>query len=105
MVGALVGFYTWIPEFFHTLLDWNDPKEGEFRISVTIFLIITFILAILAFLKNFSLIPLMGLVSCLYLLTGMNHSNWFWFILWFGIGLIIYFAYGYKHSKLRTENQ
>ena len=105
LIAALIGFYVWIPEFFHTLLDWDDPKEGEFRISVTIFIIITFILAIFAFLKNFSLIPLMGLVSCLYLLTGMNHSNWFWFLLWFGIGLVIYFLYGYKHSKLRTENQ
>ena len=105
VVGSLVGFYMWIPEFFDTLLNWDDPKEGEFRISMTIFIVIALILSVVAMIKNLSLIPLMGLTSCLYLLTGMNHNNWFWFGLWFAIGLIIYFAYGHKHSKLRQENQ
>ena len=33
-------------------------------------------------------------------LTGMTANNWFWFFVWFGIGLLVYFAYGYKKSKL-----
>lgn len=98
------GFYTWQPDFFHTLLDWNDPVEGEFRISMTLYLLINVGLVILCFFKNLNLIPLLGLTCCLYLLTGMTHNNWFWFAIWFGIGIVIYFLYGMKHSKLRKEH-
>jgi hypothetical protein len=81
-------------------LDWKDPVEGEFRLSMTLFFLINFALCIIAYIKNLSLIPLVGLCSCLYLLTGMTHNNWFWFGLWFIIGLGIYFAYGKKNSVL-----
>ena len=102
-LGGLAFFYTWQPEFFNHLKDWHDPVEGEFRISIIVFVLINLVLCVLAFLKNLSLIPLIGLSSCLYLLTGMSHNNWFWFLLWFAIGLIIYFSYGYKNSKLNSE--
>jgi len=46
------------------------------------------------------LIPVLGLLSCCYLLTGMAVSNWLWFSVWLVIGLLCYFAYGYRHSKL-----
>jgi hypothetical protein len=36
----------------------------------------------------------------MYLLTGMSASNWKWFFIWFGIGLVVYFMYGYRKSKL-----
>jgi hypothetical protein len=32
--------------------------------------------------------------------TGMSASNWKWFFVWFGIGLVVYFMYGYRKSKL-----
>ena len=70
------------------------------NISTIIFWLISLVLSILAFVKNLSLIPLMGLTTCLYLLTGMSASNWKWFFAWFGIGLLIYFLYGYRKSKL-----
>ena len=74
--------------------------NATIKISTIIFWITSLVLAVLAFLKNLSLIPLMGLTSCLYLLTGMSASNWKWFFIWFGIGLLIYFLYGYRKSKL-----
>ena len=103
-IGGLVGFYFWQPEFFHNLWNITDEHEGEFRLSIIIFLIINLVLVVLSYLKNLSLIPLLGLTSCLYLLTGMTHNNWFWFGLWFIIGLGIYFFYGKKNSKLNPEN-
>lgn len=102
-LGGLAFFYFWQPAFFQNLLDWNDVNEGEFRVSVTFFILINLVLCVMAFKQNLSLIPLMGLSSCLYLLTGMSHNNWFWFLLWFGIGMIIYFSYGFKNSKLNKE--
>jgi len=102
-IGGLVFFYFYQPEFFHQLTDINDPKDGEFRLAILVFIVFNLALCILTFIKNLSLIPLIGLSSCLYLLTGMSHENWFWFGLWFAIGLVIYFLYGYKNSKLNKE--
>lgn len=70
------------------------------KISLILFWIIAVILSVMAFVKKYSLIPLMGLITCLYLLTGMTKSNWAWFLGWLAIGLVIYFLYGYKKSKL-----
>lgn len=103
-LGGLALSYFLLPDFYKNLMNWSDPEEGEFRISIFFFIIINFVLCALAFLKNLSLIPLIGLSSCLYLLTGMSHDNWFWFGLWFAIGLVFYFLYGYKNSKLRNKN-
>ncbi len=57
-------------------------------------------LAIGAFLKNFSLLPILGILTNLYLMTEVGLSNWGTFIIWLMIGLVIYFAYGYRNSKL-----
>ena len=103
-LGGLLFFYWWQPEFFHTLMNWDHETAGEFRISMFFFIVINLGLCVLAFVKNLSLIPLMGLSSCLYLLTGMSHNNWFWFLVWFAIGLVIYFSYGFKNSKLRKNS-
>lgn len=97
------GFYYWQPEFFHQLTHWSDPLEGEFRLSVCIYLLINVLLCYLSVTRNLSLIPLLGLTSCLYLLTGMTHNNWLWFGIWFAIGLLIYFFYGMKNSKLEQK--
>ncbi len=97
------GFYYWQPDFFHQLTHWSDPLEGEFRLSVCIYLLINVVLCYLSVTKNLSLIPLLGLTSCLYLLTGMTHNNWLWFGIWFAIGLLIYFFYGMKNSKLEQK--
>ena len=102
-LGGLAFFYFWQPSFFQNLMDWKDPAESEFRISMFFYILINLTLCILAFVKNLSLIPLLGLSSCLYLLTGMTHNNWFWFAVWFAIGLVFYFAYGFRNSQLHKE--
>jgi basic amino acid/polyamine antiporter, APA family len=74
------------------------------NISLIIFWLSAIVLAIAAFIKKYSLIPLMGLITCMYLLTGMTKSNWAWFLGWLGIGLVIYFLYGYKKSRLAVPS-
>lgn len=87
-------------DFFRNLFQFESAVEREFKISVMIYLLILAVLSVFAFTRKLSLIPLLGLASCLYLLTGMSHENWLWFGLWFGIGLVVYFWYGRKHSAL-----
>ena len=75
-------------------------ENASFNISSIIFWCIMIVLAITAFFKNWSLIPLLGLSTCMYLLTGMTGMNWAWFGGWLSLGLIIYFSYGYRKSRL-----
>lgn len=74
------------------------------NISLIVFWISAAIISVITFIKKYSLIPLMGLITCMYLLTGMTKSNWAWFLAWLGIGLVIYLLYGYKKSKLATQS-
>jgi basic amino acid/polyamine antiporter, APA family len=53
---------------------------------------------------KFSLIPSLGLLSCFYMLSQLGYKNWIYFSLWLIIGLVIYFVYGRKHSKLAVSN-
>ena len=74
------------------------------NISLIIFWLVLILLSVITIIKKYSLIPLLGLSTCLYLLTGMTKSNWTWFLGWLLLGLVIYFLYGYNHSKLK-ENE
>ena len=47
------------------------------------------------------IVPILGIVSCLMLMLSLPAANWWRLIAWMGIGLVIYFAYGQKHSVLR----
>ncbi len=90
-----------VPNYFSGLIDFNSEEINlTYNISAIIFWVICILLSFGAFVKNWSLIPLMGLITCLYLLTGMTAMNWAWFGAWLLIGLIVYFMYGYKKSKL-----
>ena len=101
---AIILVATLSRNYFNDLMNIDfSADDATFKISTLIFWVISVVLAILAFIKNFSLIPLMGLVTCLYLLTGMSASNWKWFFIWFGIGLMVYLAYGYRKSKLALK--
>ncbi|MGB4845842.1 MAG: amino acid permease C-terminal domain-containing protein, partial [Ferruginibacter sp.] len=73
------------------------------NITLIIFWISALILAAATIVKKYSLIPMMGLITCMYLLTGMTKNNWAWFIGWLALGLIFYFLYGYKKSKLAAS--
>jgi basic amino acid/polyamine antiporter, APA family len=73
------------------------------NIPMWIFILLSLWMVIRCFTRNLSLIPVLGLVSCCYLLTGMAVSNWMWFGVWLVIGLVIYFCYGYRKSKLANQ--
>jgi len=47
------------------------------------------------------LVPALGVASCLYLMLGLPWITWLRFGLWLVAGLVIYFLYGHKRSRLR----
>jgi amino acid transporter len=81
---------------------FSYADENVRKISLVIFYIICIGMTILSVLKNYTLIPVLGLLSCLYLLTSMNIHNWIYFLIWMLIGLGIYLGYSQKRSKLHS---
>jgi APA family basic amino acid/polyamine antiporter len=47
------------------------------------------------------LFPIIGTLLCIYLMTKLSGATWWRFGIWLVVGLVIYAAYGYRHSRLR----
>jgi len=47
------------------------------------------------------LVAVTGAFACLYTMKGLPTSAWERFGIWLVLGLVLYFAYGYRHSTLR----
>lgn len=45
-------------------------------------------------------IPLLGIAFCLYLAASLPLDTWIRFGIWMGIGVVVYFAYGFYNSRL-----
>lgn len=46
-------------------------------------------------------VPLLGTAMCIYLMLGLPRVTWIRFGVWLGAGLCLYFAYGFRKSRLR----
>ncbi|MBS1529267.1 MAG: amino acid permease [Bacteroidetes bacterium] len=79
-------------------------KNAHENFPFFIFLLLSAALTVTAFIKKLSLIPVLGLLSCLYLMTEMGYTNWLRFLVWLVVGLIIYFSYSYKHSVIAKDS-
>ncbi|HLM62497.1 MAG TPA: amino acid permease, partial [Pyrinomonadaceae bacterium] len=75
------------------------------KIPMIFFIIIALMLLVLSFVKKLSLIPILGLLSCLYLMTELGVTNWLRFSIWMLVGLLIYVFYGYRNSNLHRREQ
>jgi APA family basic amino acid/polyamine antiporter len=50
-------------------------------------------------------VPILGILTCLLLMFSLPPENWYRLLVWMGLGLIVYFTYGYRHSALRTPTR
>jgi APA family basic amino acid/polyamine antiporter len=48
-------------------------------------------------------IPILGILSCFYLMIGLPKDTWIRLLGWMALGLVIYFSYGIRKSKLRQQ--
>ena len=117
VMGSIIIAWMLSNSYFSNLFNFDYSGDADYaagkksfmdmaitNISLIIFWISATLLAVFAFIKKYSLIPLMGVITCMYLLTGMSKSNWVWFIGWLVLGIIIYFLYGYNKSKLAGKD-
>lgn len=48
-------------------------------------------------------VPLLSIASCALLMYQLPVRTWWRFVIWLAVGLLLYFAYGYRHSRLREQ--
>jgi basic amino acid/polyamine antiporter, APA family len=45
-------------------------------------------------------LPIVSALACLYLMTNLTVETWVRFLVWMGLGLVVYFVYGRRHARL-----
>jgi len=87
-----------VQAFFH---DW--PHHA--KIPLLCYGVEILVLTYFCIRKNLSLIPVLGLATCTYLMTELGITNWIRFGVWLIVGFFIYFLYGVRHSRLRQVSR
>jgi amino acid transporter len=88
-----------LPQKFSFDGGWEVWKHN---IPFFFFAVAAVIFSVLSFSRKLSLIPVLGLLSCFYLMTEIGFRNWVVFSIWLMMGLVIYFGYSYRNSKLNS---
>jgi APA family basic amino acid/polyamine antiporter len=81
----------------------NMGRDNLQQILFVVFIAEGAIISMLSIVRRYSLIPVMGVLFCSYLLIEIPAKSWLWFLGWMAGGLCIYFLYGYRHSKLKIR--
>jgi amino acid transporter len=106
IIGAFALAYYLVPEFFTDLFDFaatSDKTSWEVfsgKIPYLVFIPFSVVMIGLCIWKRLSLIPVLGVMCCAYLMTSLGWTNWYRFVGWMIIGLFFYYIYGFSHSKL-----
>jgi len=106
--GALYYKY---PDAVRSRFSATDPTDPaisgwdviKHNIPLYIYLICAIGLLIQCFRKSLSLIPVLGVLTCGYLMSELGWTNWRRFLYWLVAGLILYFVYSYRHSRLASK--
>jgi len=91
---------------------WNPPELKELGrlinftfdrddLPLFLFIIAAVVLTLMGVIKKLSLIPVLGLLSSLFLMVHLGFTNWMRFFVWLLLGMTIYILYSRKHSHLR----
>ncbi len=93
-----------------SLIDFFEGKTFWELVTTTslvpycFFLLFSLTISFFAIYFQWSLIPVLALLTNLYLMSELGITNWLRFIIWLVVGLILYFSFGFKNSKLRFEH-
>ena len=97
LIAGIILIWIYVPSHFTEDIWTKDTWP------MAVFWLIAIIMAAMAFVKRFSLIPILGMMSCFYLMAQETHKVWMRFLIWLAIGLCVYFLYSYRNSKLAKE--
>ena len=116
VIPVVLGFCTWLGYYlnadgmkdFFLFRDSANPDGKTLDIFIASmpllgFVLLAVVLMIFSIIKNWSAVPVLGLLSCFYLMTGESITNWARFLIWLVVGLVLYFFYGFANSKLNKK--
>ncbi len=101
--GVAVVLYYWNPPELSVMNRLFSLDFGREDVPLLLFIIAAIILTTMGIVKKLSLIPILGLLSSLFLMVHLGLTNWMRFLVWLLIGMIIYILYSRKHSKLTHQ--
>lgn len=78
-------------------------KVQAVNVPMLLFWVLFIVISVFTFLKRFSAIPVLGMITNFYLMAQLNFTNWAAFIIWLLLGLFIYLTYGRFKSKLNMS--
>jgi len=78
----------------HSLLD------SDHAIPYLFFILVSVVVSFYSVWMQWTLIPVLGLLTNLYLMSELGVTNWLRFGIWLVIGLVLYFCYGSRKSRL-----
>lgn len=95
---------------FFTDMTPTEPGETPIwtfshKIPYIVFILFSILMAVLCIVKKLTLIPVLGVMFCTYLMTELGIKNWIRFGIWLIFGFVLYFVYGYWNSKLRKREE
>lgn len=96
-------FWLMFMYFFHSRFTTFFSATGLHNYQEFLFVIFVLFSAGITyytFMKQWSLIPVLGALCCSYLMIEIPAASWFVFFGWMSLGLLIYFFYSRSHSKL-----
>jgi basic amino acid/polyamine antiporter, APA family len=76
----------------------------QHKIPMWLFVLLCVALSWLCLRYSLSLIPVLGLICCFYMMAQIPAKSWFGFFTWLVVGLFLYFGYGYANSNLSRKN-
>lgn len=110
IIPIILLLFIWLiskynPEYWKSLFSVHYDKHLTVttiaeKIPRLVFIVVTLVIGIRSFTKKLSAIPVLGLISCMFLMSEMGHKNWMRFLIWLVVGLVIYFIFSIKNSKL-----
>jgi amino acid transporter len=87
-------------DWFRALMTFDSWTSDRNKIPMYFFLLLCGIVLVQTFRKNLSLIPTLGLLFSFFMMAQIPIKSWIAFAIWLALGLVIYFGFGFRHSKL-----
>lgn len=96
-----INFFTNAPQMSNSGVYETGWELFKHKIPMWIFILIFIGMTAISIIRKMTFIPLAGMLCCFYMMAELGLKNWIFFLIWLIIGLVIYFIYGYRNSKLK----
>jgi len=100
-LGIAAVLYFWNPPELSGLIKIVRGDLSRDELPLLLFAMAALVLTILGIARKLSLIPVLGLLSSLFLMVNLGFTNWMRFLVWLVIGMCVYVLYSRHHSHLR----